>query len=176
MKACLNLFIAGLTGLPAALLLTVYTEASAAICTPPPSGMVGWWRAEGNANDSADGNNGTIAGRGTVTYGPGLVGQALVLDGTHRDRVDLGNPTDLQLQNFTIEAWIKRSSPAVTSFDVLGADGSVSGDGAVILGYGRGGYGFGVANDGRIFISRIDLDGLFSAPLVTDTNWHHLAV
>src|SRR4051794_27513996 len=112
MKACLNLFIAGLTGLPAALLLTVYTEASAAICTPPPSGMVGWWRAEGNANDSADGNNGTIAGRGTVTYGPGLVGQALVLDGTHRDRVDLGNPTDLQLQNFTIEAWIKRSSPA----------------------------------------------------------------
>jgi hypothetical protein len=52
----------------------------------------------------------------------------------------------------------------------------VSGDGAVILGYGRGGYGFGLANDGRMFISRIDLDGLFSVPLVTDTNWHHLAV
>src|SRR5438045_7312099 len=42
--------------------------------------------------------------------------------------------------------------------------------------YGRGGYAFGLANDGRIFISRIDLDGLFSGPLVTDTNWHHLAV
>jgi hypothetical protein len=90
--------------------------------------------------------------------------------------VNLGNPADLQLQDFTIEAWVQRSSPTVTSFDVLGADGSVSGDGAVILGYGRGGYGFGLANDGRMFISRIDLDGLFSVPLVTDTNWHHLAV
>src|SRR5207237_2537959 len=108
-------------------------------CTPAPSGMVGWWRAERNANDSADGNNGTIAGTGTVTYGPGLVGQAFVLDGTHRDRVNLGNPTVLQLEDFTIEAWIKRSSPTVTSFDVLGADGSVSGDGAGTLGYGRGG-------------------------------------
>jgi hypothetical protein len=176
MKAGLNLFVARLGSLPAALLLIVNASASAATCTPPPSGIVGWWRAEGNANDAADSNNGTIAGTGTVSYGPGVVGQALVFDGTHRDRVNLGNPTDLQLQDFTIEAWVKRSSPTVTSFDVLGADGSVAGDGAVILGYGRGGYGFALANDGRMIISRIDLDGIYSAPLVTDTSWHHLAV
>ncbi len=149
---------------------------SAADCVRPPSGLVSWWRGENSTADAADGNNGTIAGTGTVTYGPGVVGQAFVFDGTHRDRVNIGNPTNLRLEDFTLEAWVKRSSPTVTSFDVLGADGSVSGDGAVIFGYGRGGYGFGLANNGRMFLSRIDLDGLFSVPLVTDTNWHHLAV
>jgi hypothetical protein len=145
-------------------------------CVPAPAGLVSWWRGENSTADAADGNNGTIAGTGTVTYGPGVVGLAFVFDGTHRDRVDLGNPTNLRLEDFTLEAWVKRSSPTVTSFDILGADGSVAGDGAVIFGYGRGGYGFGLANNGRMFLSRIDLDGLFSVPLVTDTNWHHLAV
>ncbi|MBI3850912.1 MAG: tandem-95 repeat protein [Verrucomicrobia bacterium] len=163
---------------------SIYNAGSAGKCPPPPptacvtppSGLVSWWRGEGSTADAADGNTGTIDGTGTVTYGLGVVGQAFVFDGTHRDRVTLGNPASLRLEDFTLEAWVKRSSPTVTSFDVLGADGSVAGDGAVIFGYGRGGYGFGIANDGRMFLSRIDLDGLFSAPLVTDTNWHHLAV
>jgi len=178
MKACLTLLVARLSSLAAAplFLLGLNPNLAAGDCTPAPSGLVGWWRAEGNTTDTAAGNHGTIAGLGTVSYGPGLVGQALVFDGTHRDRVNLGNPTDLQLQDFTIEAWIKRSNPAVSSFDVLGADASVAGDGAVILGYGRGGYGFALANDGRMIISRIDLDGIYSAPLVTDTDWHHVAV
>jgi hypothetical protein len=178
MKACFTLLVARLSRLAAVplLLFTLNTHVAATDCTPAPSGLVGWWRAEGNTTDTAAGNNGTIAGTGTVTYGPGLVGEALVFDGTHRDRVNLGNPTDLQLQDFTIEAWVKRSDPTVTSFDVLGVDDSVAGDGAVILGYGRGGYGFALANDGRMIISRIDLDGIYSAPLVTDTDWHHLAV
>jgi hypothetical protein len=145
-------------------------------CAPPPSGLVGWWRGENSAADAAGGNNGTIAGTGTVTYGAGVVGQAFVFDGTHRDRIDLGNPTTLRLEDFTLEAWVKRSSPTATSFDILGADGSVCGDGACIIGYGRGGYIFALANDGRMILSRTDIDGLFSTPLVTDTSWHHLAV
>src|SRR5690349_8419436 len=98
MKLSRILFFARLGGAAAALLLTVNARASSTIfadvpqttaapCTPAPSGMVGWWRAEGNANDTADSNNGTIAGTGTVSYGSGLVGQAFVFDGTHRDRV-----------------------------------------------------------------------------------------
>jgi len=156
--------------------LAISQPVSAADCVPPPSGLVSWWRGENSTADAADGNNGTIAGTGTVTYGPGVVGQAFVFDGTHRDRVTVGNPTNLRLEDFTLEAWIKRSSPTVTSFDVLGADGSVAGDGAAIFGYGRGGYVFAIANDGRMILSRTDLDGLISDPLVTDTNWHHLAV
>jgi hypothetical protein len=150
--------------------------AQAADCTSAPPGLVSWWRGENSTADAVGGNIGTIAGTGAVTYGPGVVGQAFVFDGTHRDRIDLGNPVSLQLQVFTLEAWVKRSSPTVTSFDVLGADGSVAGDGACIIGYGRGGYILAVANDGRLILSRTDMDGVTSTPLITDVNWHHLAV
>jgi hypothetical protein len=160
----------------AILFAALRAEVAVAGCAPAPAGLVSWWRGENSTADAVGGNNGTIAGTGTVTYGPGVVGQAFVFDGTHRDRIDLGNPANLQLQDFTLEAWVKRSSPTVTSFDVLGADGSVAGDGACIIGYGRGGYILAVANDGRLILSRTDIDGIFSAPLLTDTNWHHLAV
>jgi hypothetical protein len=40
-------------------------------CTPPPSGLVGWWPGDGNAND--------IVG-GDVAYVPGEVGQAFSFD------------------------------------------------------------------------------------------------
>ena len=29
-------------------------------CTPAPSGLVGWWPGEGNANDIVGTNNGTL--------------------------------------------------------------------------------------------------------------------
>lgn len=151
-------------------------QAQETSCTPAPPGLVSWWQGESSTADVVGGNDGTIAGAGLVTYGPGVVGQAFVFDGTHRDRIDLGNPATLHLQDFTLEAWVKRSSPTVTSFDVLGADGSDCGDGACIIGYGRGGYILAVANNGRLILSRTDIDGITSTPLLTDTNWHYVAV
>ncbi len=146
-------------------------------CTPPPSGLVSWWQGENSTADAADGNTGTWAGFGnTNTYGTGLVGQAFVFDGTHRDRVDLGNPPNLQLQNFTIEGWIKRSSTTVAAFDVLGADGSVAGEGGVVVGYGRDGYVLAVINDGRLVLGKTDIAAVISTNTVADTNWHHVAV
>src|SRR5947207_2838835 len=139
MKTYLTLLVARLSSAAATLLLaanasatlsTVLPRTTAPTCTPAPSGMVGWWRLEGTANDAADGNNGTIAGTGAISYGPGLVGQALVLDGTHRDRVNLGNPSDLQLEDCRSEAWGKRCSPTVASSGVAEPDGTVSGDAA----------------------------------------------
>jgi hypothetical protein len=94
---------------------TVPTPAGS--CATPPSGLVSWWRAEGNALDQAGTNNGTLVGN--TTYGPGRVGQAFVFDGSG-DAVSLGNPTNLQLQNFTIEAWVKRSGTTRASQDPLG--------------------------------------------------------
>src|SRR5262249_48147055 len=105
----------------AILFATLPGGTAAADCTPAPAGLVWWWRGENSTADAVGGNKGTIAGTGTVGYGPGVVGQAFVFDGTHRDRIDLGNPVSLHLQDFTLEAWIKRSSPTVTAFDVLGA-------------------------------------------------------
>ncbi|MCX6894860.1 MAG: leucine-rich repeat protein [Verrucomicrobia bacterium] len=146
------------------------------LCVTQPSGLVSWWRAESAPVDEMERNPGTVAGWGAVGYGPGVAGQAFVFDGTHRDRVNLGNPTNLQLQDFTIEAWVKRSDAAQVSFDDDHGDGGNTGQGGLILSYGRGGYGFGVYNDGRMVLSRIDVSGVTSSPLVADTDWHHLAV
>ena len=118
---------------------TIALTASADLtnCTPPPSGLVGWWRAEGNALDQAGASNGTLVGN--ATYGAGRVGQAFVFDG-HGDGVSVGSPANLQLQNFTIEAWVKRSSATRGSQDAVGS-------GSIFYG-SLGGYGFGVWDDG----------------------------
>ncbi len=145
-------------------------------CLPAPAGLVSWWRGDGSTLDAADGNNGTVAGYGTFGYGPGRVGQAFVFDGIHRDRVDLGNRVSLRLQELTIEAWVKRASPIQISLDDNNEDGAVAGEGGIVFGYGRGGYGFGLLNNGQLLLSRIDLDGIYSISVVADTNWHHVAV
>src|SRR5437879_6286143 len=54
--------------------------AAAANCFPAPSGMVGWWPAEGNANDIASTNNGTLQG-GALANAAGEVGSAFSFDG-----------------------------------------------------------------------------------------------
>jgi hypothetical protein len=145
-------------------------------CAAAPAGLVSWWPGEDSTADAAVGNNGTVAGYGSFDYGPGMVGLAFVFDGLHRDRVDVGNPTNLQLQDFTIEAWIKRASAADISLDDENQDGAVAGQGGLVFSYGRGGYGLGLLNDGRLLLSRIDVDGVFSTGVVADTNWHHVAV
>src|SRR5262249_39743448 len=48
-------------------------------CVRAPSGLVGWWPGEGNANDAAGENRGTI--QNGVGFSPGKVGQAFSFDG-----------------------------------------------------------------------------------------------
>ena len=133
-------------------------------------GIVSWWRGENSLLDEADGNHGTLVGN--TTFGPGIVGQAFVLDG-NGDRVNVGNPANLQLQDFTLEAWIKRSSTTDISFD---DNTGFVGEGGEIISYGHGGYGLGLTDNGRIFLTRVDIDNTMVPPTITDTAWHHLAV
>src|SRR6185436_15429784 len=63
-------------------------------CVTPPSDLVNWWTGEGSAS--------------------GRAGLAFAFDGNN-DAVQLGNPASLQLQNLTIEAWIKRASTSASS-------------------------------------------------------------
>jgi hypothetical protein len=133
-------------------------------CTPPPSGLVSWWRAEGNTLDQVGGNNGTLVG--TTTYGPGEVGQGFVFHG-NSDAVRLGNPASLQLQNFTFETWIRRADPTIVTHYGNGV--------GVFLAGGTGCYQFDINNAGNVFFGRIDVDGFTVGPPITDTNWHHVA-
>lgn len=132
-------------------------------------GIISWWRGENSTLDEADGNHGTLVGN--ATYGPGMVGQAFVFDG-YADRVHLGNPANLQIQDFTLEAWVRRSSTTDISFD--DNTGGV-GEGGEIIMYGQGGYGVGLTDNGWIFLTRVQIDGTIVGPAITDTAWHHLA-
>ncbi len=135
--------------------------------TPTMGGLVSWWPGESNANDIADGNHGTLVG--DTTYGPGVVGQAFVLDGD-KDGVNLGSPANLELSDFTIEAWIKRSSGTVVSLD------QELGPGGYILAFGDRGYGFGLIDTGYLLLTRVRDSAVISSGRITDTNWHHVAV
>jgi len=66
------------------------------------SGLVAWYRAEGNASDSAGSNNGTVAG---VTYAAGKLGQAFDINGNQY--VEAPDSASLDISsNITLAAWI----------------------------------------------------------------------
>ena len=134
-------------------------------CTTPPSGLVSWWRGESNALDSIGPNTGVLGGN--TTFGPGRVGQGFVFDGIG-DVVTLGNPSNLQLQDLTIEAWIKRGSTSVVTYGSFGN--------GIIFGYGSGGYGLYLDPNGTPALSKVGSSATSPATTITDTNLHHLAV
>ena len=111
-------------------------------CTPVPVGLVGWWQGEGNTLDQIGGNSGTLVGN--TTYASAKVGQGFVFDG-NADAVRVGNPTNLQFQDLTIEAWVKRTSSSSASLSAFIG---------FIFAYGAGGYAFGVENDGTLMLTK----------------------
>jgi len=85
------------------------TSMSAASCVTPPQGLIGWWPGESNAVDIVGGHNGMFRG-GAVT-GPGLVGQAFVLDGSTGYIEVTDNPAlNVGTNDFTIALWVKFNS------------------------------------------------------------------
>lgn len=77
--------------------------------------LVGWWRAEDNANDSSgNGNGGTL--QGDTTYAPGTFGRAFSFDGTG-DYVATNfiPPTGADERTFSV--WIYPTSTTDTSTD-----------------------------------------------------------
>src|SRR5207244_3239618 len=92
-------------------------------------------------------------------------------DGSDGSGVLIGNPANLQLQDFTIDAWVKRSR-----LDVAGS-GPYSDGG--IVGYGYPGYSFDMYADGRLLLTRGLVDSYVdsgSSLKVADTNFHHVAI
>jgi hypothetical protein len=166
MRVCLIKLL--LAVVQAALLLPVANDSASAQtnCVPPPLGLAGWWRAEGSALDCAGGNNGTW--RGIAAYGPGEAGQGFVFPG-NGSGVQFSNSPALRLQTFTIEAWIKRASASMVSYDPRW--------GGAIFSFGSGGYSFAVGDDGHLVLDKLFYNEMPMANrVVTGTNWHHVAV
>ena len=81
-------------------------------CTPPPAGLVSWWRAENNALDVSGINNGILDG--TVGFAAGETGQAFLFNTLNAD-VKIPASASLNLGSgtgFTLEAWIYPSNTA----------------------------------------------------------------
>ncbi len=124
----------------------------------PLASLVGWWRGDDNATSSVGAINGTL--NGNTTFDEGEFGHAFRFDG-NRDFVSLGNPAALQLQNFTISAWVQRDTATQS----------------LIFGYGQSGYGFGVFADGKLFLTQIGVSHVQTSTLqLNDNEFHHLAV
>lgn len=79
-------------------------------CVPAPSGLVSWWPGDGNANDIAGSNHGTL--QNGTTFTAGMVGQAFSFDGVD-DYVEVTSSPTLQFGtgDFTIDFWAKILDP-----------------------------------------------------------------
>jgi hypothetical protein len=93
----------------------LFSLAASAQYAPPSSGLVSWWRGNGTATDSADGNNG-MALNG-ATYGSGISGAAFSFDGID-DHVRVTDSINLRITSaITLGAWVNRRSTG--SFDEI---------------------------------------------------------
>lgn len=86
------------------LALVTTFAARASSCDPPPSGLVGWWPGDGNANDIIGTNNGVLMG-GATANAPGVVGTAFQFDGTN-GYVQIPDSPVFHPANLTVECWV----------------------------------------------------------------------
>jgi hypothetical protein len=117
--------IAGTTNSAVAVLTVV-----APVCTAPPSGLVSWWRGEGDATDVMGTNNGIFFNG--ASYAGGKVGQAFKfvggIDNVANPAVQIPYSPSLVTSNYTVEAWINPSSQVTNSDQqslIFGEGGSV---------------------------------------------------
>src|ERR1035438_3721034 len=92
-------------------------------CDPAPSGLVGWWKGDGNGNDSVGADNATVPTG--VTYTPGKVALGFNLNGNYDDTSRILVPDAPQLnfgpnKDFSIEAWIQPLSNPGNYTDLSG--------------------------------------------------------
>jgi len=150
-------------------------------CDPPPAGMVGWWPAEGNANDITFGtNNGTLMG-GAMASAPGEVGLAFSFDGTN-GYVEIPDSPVFHPAVLTIEAWV-----LFTSLDSAGSGGSPAGQQYIVFKQNSQSCdfeGFGLSktrvSGSDFFAFTVSSASGQSADLVSGNaiatgQWHHIA-
>src|ERR1044071_10081016 len=87
------------------IMLMVVANVCSAQCTAPPSGIVGWWKGDGNGNDSVGTNNAAVPSG--VTYVPAEVSLGFSLNG-NTNRILVPDAPQLNFgsnQDFSLEAW-----------------------------------------------------------------------
>lgn len=101
---CLPLFL--LIGLLATAVSPTSTAFADNRCYPAPAGLTNWWPGDGSADDIAGGQNAVLFDN--VTFGPGLVDRAFLLDGDG-DFVEVPpNPAlNFGVDDFSVALWVQ---------------------------------------------------------------------
>lgn len=134
-------------------------------CVPAAAGLIAWFRAEGDVQSLLGGIPSNSTG---ITFIGGRAGQGFLLDAPGAG-IDLGTPTFLNFQEFTVETWIRR-----TATNAVASDGSSIG---WILSRGGNGSSFGLRDDGRlIHVGPGNAVPAVSTIPITDTEFHHVAL
>lgn len=142
-------------------------------CATPPSGMVSWWKAENNAEDSIGINNGTLINGATFTTG--MVGQAFSFDGWD-DYVTVPDSPSLDVTTqFTLDAWVypKGDLGGYPEDAIISKVGGLG---------GNNGYQLGLTPDGanwKVYcIFNADGEGwpanIVVGGTVINNAWHHI--
>jgi hypothetical protein len=144
-------------------------------CTPPPAGMIAWWRGEGTALDAIGSHDGELAGNGS--YIAGRVGQAFNLNGSTKDKDSVVVPDDddwaFGTADFSIDAWIF-IGPQPSGDMTIAVQTSASGS--------DDWWRFGITSGGRLTFTAAVNNGppLISVSSIVDSfetlTWHHVAV
>jgi Lysyl oxidase/Concanavalin A-like lectin/glucanases superfamily/Immunoglobulin I-set domain/Immunoglobulin domain len=149
-------------------------------CLLAPPGLVGWWPGEGNANDAAGPDGGTLEGGATATA-PGFVGRAFTFDGTN-GYVQIPDSPILDQSNLTVEAWVNFSS-----LDSAGSGGSPPGNQYIVFKQNTRSTGFEGIDLRKTRLSTGDVFrflvtsatgqsvGLYSQTTVSTGVWYHIA-
>ncbi len=129
------------------------------VCLPAPSGLVGWWPAEGNGNDLIHGNTGTLVGG--ATFASGKVGQGFSFNGTD-GFVEVSDAPSLDIQTqITLEGWIRPTTLGGRILDKITA-GTADG------------YLLDTDPDGRLRLI-VGSRSTSSPPLLTANSFSHVA-
>ncbi len=131
------------------------------------SGLVSWFKGEGNANNSSGGNPGTL--NNGVAFADGMVGQAFSFDGVD-DYVHVPNSPNLEPSTVSVEAWVN-SSVADQPNRYLVAKGA--------NGYVAASYALYTGASGGLSFYVYDRDAGFAVSPsanteIWDGTWHHV--
>ncbi|MFO1461013.1 MAG: LamG-like jellyroll fold domain-containing protein [Verrucomicrobiota bacterium] len=134
------------------------------ICHLIPNGAVAWWPGDSGATDQIGDSIGRLTDGASVEEGK--VREAFRFNGG-ASRVVISESSKLELQDLTIEMWIKRSNLSVASDSPAGA--------ALFAGE-IGTYGLAVLHTGNLGFGKVGVDRVDTPPRIQDMEWHHVAV
>ncbi len=142
-------------------------------CAQVPLNLTGWWKAEGDANDFRNTNNGTM--QLSATFAAGLIGQAFSFNGTNGcvklpDNFFPFPASGAGTTPFTFETWFKTAAGGV----ILGQQST-----APYTTPGPHTPGIYVGTDGKLYSEvfwKGSVNQTVSAGTVNDNVYHHVAV